>query len=180
MAATPHAESLRRSTDTTPLSHAPHADAATDEEAGAVSNASRRLRALAALSGSLTDPLTAEEAADLVEQQALTVLGASSAVVVTLAQLAPNGSADAHQLSPARDPVSAHSRDVLTLVHAIGLSADVRAILQRFALDAPVPLAEVARTGQPIFLESPDGLRRYDGWGGALIRAGACAAAAVP
>jgi signal transduction histidine kinase len=180
MAATPDADRSRRSTDTILLHLAPYSDAAPDEKPGAVSNASRRLRALAALSGSLTDLLTPEEAADLVEQQALTVLGASSAVVVTLAQLAPNGPADTPQISPAGAPLPARSRDILTLVHAIGLSADVKATLQRFPLDAPVPLAEVARTGEPIFLESADGLRRYDAWGGALIRAGACAAAAVP
>jgi len=180
MAATPDADRPRRSTDTIRLHLAPHSDASPDEDLGAISNASRRLRALAVLSGSLTDPLTAEEAADLVEQQALTVLGASSAVVVTLAQHAPNGPAHAREISPAAAPLPARSPDVLTLVHAIGLSADLKATLQRFPLDAPLPLAEVARIGEPIFLESPDELRRYDAWGGALIRAGACAAAAVP
>src|SRR5690242_12241198 len=99
MAATPDADRSRRSTDTILLHLAPYSDAAPDEEPGAVSNASRRLRALAALSGSLTDPLIPEEAADLVEQQALIVLGASSAVVVTLAQLAPNGPVDTPQIS---------------------------------------------------------------------------------
>lgn len=43
-----------------------------------ISGASRRLRALAALSGSLTDSLGPEEAADLVERQALSALGATS------------------------------------------------------------------------------------------------------
>src|ERR1051326_1884060 len=180
MAATPDADRPRRSTDPIRLHLAPYSDAAL-EEIGDVSTASRRLRALAVLSGSLTDSPTAEEAADLVEQQALTVLGASSAVVVTLTQLVPNGPDDAREMPPAAAPLlPAHSRDVLALVHAIGLSADVKATLQRFPLDAPVPLAEVARTGEPIFLESPDELRRYDEWGGALIRAGASAAAAVP
>jgi len=179
MAATPDADRPRRSTDPTPLHLAPQSDASLEEVLGDVSNASRRLRALAVLSGSLTDSLTAEQAADLVEQQALTVLGASSAVVVTLAQLAPNASTDTGRMPPAA-PLPTHCRDVLTLVHAIGLSADVKATLQRFPLDAPLPLAEVARTGEPIFLESRDELRRYDEWGGALIRAGASAAAAVP
>jgi hypothetical protein len=41
-----------------------------------VSGGSARLRALAALSGSLTDALTPEAAAYLVEQKALTALGA--------------------------------------------------------------------------------------------------------
>src|SRR5437763_6005653 len=121
MAATSDADRPPTVTHSVPLQLAPHSDAAPDEKPGTISNASLRLRALAALSGSLTDSLTAEEAADLVEQQALTVLGASSAVVVTLAQ--------------------AGARDVLTLVHAIGLTADVTATLRQFSLDAPGPLA---------------------------------------
>jgi signal transduction histidine kinase len=160
---------------------APHPSrAAPDENVGAISNASRRLRALAELSGSLTDPLTAEEAADLVERQALAVLGASSAVVVTLAQLAPNVSGNRQPSSLPAIPTTARSSDILKLVHAIGLPADVRATLQQLPLDASVPLAEVARTGEPIFLQSPGELRRYAEWGDALTRAGACAAAVVP
>jgi signal transduction histidine kinase len=149
---------------------------------GGISDASRRLRALAALSGSLTDPLTPEEAADVVERQALAVLGATSAVVVTLGAFPPNGPADASVPLPpaaAADP-AANAGGTLTLVHAIGLPADVKAALQRFPLDAPVPLAEVARSGEPIFLHSESELRRYPKWGDALVRAGSCAAAVVP
>src|SRR5688572_10650021 len=43
-----------------------------------ISDASRQLRALAMLSGSLTDPLTPTDAADVVERQALAVLDAPS------------------------------------------------------------------------------------------------------
>ena len=98
----------------------PYAGAAPRDTLGSVSTASRRLRALAALSGSLTDPLTAEEAADLVERQALAVLGASSAVVVTLAQGLPNVSADASANAQPLAPTSGRSTEALTLVHAIG------------------------------------------------------------
>src|SRR5439155_25395195 len=125
MAATSDADRPPTVTHSVPLQLAPHSDAAPDEKPGTISNASLRLRALAALSGSLTDSLTAEEAADLVEQQALTVLGASSAVVVTVAPPVPR------------------PRDLLTLVHAIGLTADVTAILQQFPVDAPLALGEV-------------------------------------
>jgi signal transduction histidine kinase len=180
MAATPDSNRPSNTTHTILLDLTSHFDAVRDETLGAVSNASRRLRALAALSGSLTDSLSAEEAADLVEQQALTVLGASSAVVVTLVQVAPHAATDKLATSPPAAPLPARSPDVLTLIHAIGLTADVTAALQQFSLDAPVPLAEVARTGQPMFMESPLALLRYPEWGGALIRAGACAAAAVP
>lgn len=65
--------------DSTPLSARPEA----------ISGASRRLRALSALSGSLTDALHPEDAANLVEQKALSALGAVSAVVVTLGVFPP-------------------------------------------------------------------------------------------
>src|SRR3954464_6023078 len=98
---------------------ASHDRPAPNEKAGAVSNASLRLRSLAALSGSLTDSLTAEEAADLVEQQALTVLGASSAVVVTLAELAPQPSTAERVVSPPSAPLSARPPGALHAVHPL-------------------------------------------------------------
>ena len=52
---------------------------------GRVSGASRRLRALAALSGSLTDALQPEDAASLVEQKALSALGERFRGVASLA-----------------------------------------------------------------------------------------------
>ena len=56
----------------------------------------------------------------------------------------------------------------------------MRAALDQLPLDAPVPLAEVARSGEPLFLPSEQELRGYPDWGGAMINAGACAAAIVP
>src|SRR4029453_15945083 len=106
---------------------------------GGVSDASRQLRALAMLSGSLTDPLTPRDAADVVgrqgpgrprrgppmlsgsltapltprdaadvvERQALAVLDATSAVVVTLGEFPPNDGADSSVLLDATPPVEA-------------------------------------------------------------------------
>ena len=108
----------------------------------AVSGASRRLRALSALSGSLTDALDPEDAANLVELKALSALGATSAVVVTLGPFPPVGG----------PPVQEQPDAVLTVVHAIGLPAELKALMDRLPLDAPVPLAEVAREGEPLFL----------------------------
>src|ERR1700738_3035621 len=54
-----------------------------------ISGASRRLRALAVLSGSLTHSLGPQDPANPVEQQALSALGATSAVVVTLGPFPP-------------------------------------------------------------------------------------------
>jgi len=56
----------------------------------------------------------------------------------------------------------------------------VAAALQLLQFDAPVPLAEVARTGEPVFLNSESELRRYPAWCDAILAAGSCAAAAVP
>ena len=135
---------------------------------GPVSGASRRLRALAALSGSLTDALSHAEAADLVEQKALSALGATSAVVVTLGSFPPPTSVD-------------HSApQMLHVVHAIGLPAELRAALDQLPLDAPVPFAEVAREGTPLFLPAERALRLYPVWGAGMIDAGARSAAIVP
>ncbi|MFL5577456.1 MAG: sensor histidine kinase [Gemmatimonadaceae bacterium] len=85
---------------------------------------------------------------------------------------------------PATPPLPAASArpvaTTLTVVHAIGLPAEVRAALEQLPLDAPVPMAEVARAGEPLFLPSEQALRRYPDWGAAMIRAGSRAAAIVP
>lgn len=149
-----------------------------------VSGASRRLRALAALSGSLTDALGPDEAAGLVEQQALTALGATSAVVVTLGPFPPVPT----QASPAGPngtamavvPLTPSPTAKLHVVHTIGLPAEIRAALDELPLDAPVPLAEVARSGEPLFLATESELSRYPDWGAAMQHAGARAAAVVP
>jgi signal transduction histidine kinase len=136
-----------------------------------VSGASHRLRALSALSGSLTDALGPEDAAQLVESQALSALGATSAVVVTLGPFPP----DARETR-----VAADFAPVLQLVHAIGVPAEVRALIDGTPLAARVPLAEVAREGAPLFLATEADLLRYPAWGAAMISAGACSASVVP
>lgn len=133
-------------------------------------SASHRLRTLAALSGSLTDALSPDDAAKLIEEEALSALDASSAVVVTLGEFPPRSSAPALSLSTAS----------LTLLHAIGVPEEVRASLRALPLDAALPFAEVARGGEALFLSSTGELLRYPDWGNAMIRAGANAAAIVP
>lgn len=161
-----------------------------DDAKDGLSEASRQLRALAALSGSLTDPLTPEEAAEIVERHALAALGATSAVIVTLGNFPPNGPGDASvplvpvqiALAPSGDAgrdARAAPVETLTLVHAIGVSGTAF-MPTPVRIDSPVPLAEVARTGKPVFLNGESELRRYPAWGDGLLKAGAFAAAAVP
>jgi signal transduction histidine kinase len=147
--------------------------AASDESGVPISGASVRLRALALLSGSLTDALGPQDAADLVEKQALIALGATSAVVVTLGRF-PS------PLATTVDGLGAPVAAALHVVHAIGLPLEVEAALEELPLDAPVPFAEVARTGAALFLPAEHALRLYPAWGAAMIRAGARSAAIVP
>src|SRR5215208_3538110 len=140
-------------------------------DAVGISGASQRLRALSTLSGSLTDALGPQEAAQLVEMQALSALAATSAVVVTLGPFPP---------VPTTALTSAPASSVLHILHAIGLPAELRALLDELPLEAPVPLAEVARVGVPVFLATRPELLRYPAWGAAMICAGAGAAAIVP
>ena len=86
-----------------------------------VSGASQRLRALAALSGSLTDALSPEDAVALVEHEAFSALGASSAVVVTLGNFPTATSGSSSQAPPVPGPAR------LTVVHAIGLPLEIQA-----------------------------------------------------
>ena len=138
-----------------------------------ISSASLRLRALAALSGSLTDALAPEHAADLVEQRALSAIGATSAAIMTRGQLPPVARARPDGAAP-----QAEAR--LHLVHAVGLPAAMQSALDQLPLDAPVPLAEVGRLGTPLFMHSEEEMRQYPDWSDAMIAAGARAAAIIP
>ncbi len=46
------------------------------------------------------------------------------------------------------------SGEEIEILHAHPMPDDVRAGWRQFSMSADVPLAEVARTGQPVFLES--------------------------
>ena len=50
------------------------------------------------------------------------------------------------------------------MLHAIGIPATVSLELEHLPLDAPGPLAEVARTGRPIFLEDTGAMLAYPEW----------------
>jgi hypothetical protein len=135
--------------------------------ADGISAASRRLRALAALSGSLTDALAPQDAADLVEQRALSALEATGAIVVTLGSFPP------------RLEIEDDAR-MLHVVHTVGVPDRVRTALEQQPLDAPLPFAQVARTGEPLFMPTQDDLRAFPDWAADLLEAGVGSARSYP
>jgi PAS domain S-box-containing protein len=105
------------------------------------SEASFRLRALASLSGALTDPLPPVEASRVVGDLGLSTLGAASAFVVTLGEFPTDRQAAARP-------------DTLHVVTAVGHVSESARHWMRFPADAPVPIAAVVRTGKPLFFGS--------------------------
>src|SRR4030095_701223 len=106
------------------------------------------------------------------------VLEPTGDVLVPLGEFPPNDGVDSRVLLDATPPPSevrdgaARGAATLTLVHAIGVPSQVAASLQQLQFDAPVPLAEAARTGEPVFLNSETALRRYPEWCDAILNTG--------
>jgi PAS domain S-box-containing protein len=94
--------------------------------------ARERTARLQALTAALSTASTLDEVAAAVVAQATAAFGA---VGMVIARLSPDGR-------------------YVELMGAGDMPDDVRDEWRRFPLDAPVPLAEVARTGRPLFLES--------------------------
>ncbi|HEU0054935.1 MAG TPA: PAS domain S-box protein [Longimicrobium sp.] len=106
----------------------------------AAERAAERIARLQAVTAALSNARTPAEVADVVIQQGLAALGAAAGWLV---QLTPDGGA-------------------LEAVRTQGYDGAVEESFRRFTLDAPVPLADAVRTGEPVFLESPaERFRRY-------------------
>lgn len=91
-----------------------------------------RMARLQKVTSSLAAASSVEEVAEAVLGHAFEALGASSGSMVT------------------RD-----DGDTLGIVGAVGLREETARRWERFPLDAPVPLAEAVRTGEPVFLRDP-------------------------
>ena len=125
----------------------------------------RLQRVTAALSGALTP----REVASVVVEQGVAALGGQAGVVVTL--------------EAGGDPASAPgcAGGVLRLLRTIGYPAELIERWAEIPLTAPVPIAEAARTGAPIFLESTDAwAARYPGTGPLRLLPSSRSWAAVP
>ena len=118
-----------------------------------------RASRLQTLSAALSIASTERDVASAVVAHAPQVFGA---VGVLVARLLPNG-------------------EQLEIAAADGLPDDVGNEWRRFPVDSPVPLAEVARSGVPVFLESrADWARRYPGMIQLVEQTGHHANAVVP
>jgi PAS domain S-box-containing protein len=91
-----------------------------------------RTARLQAVTAALSEPLTPAQVAEVIVEQSIAVLNASSAVV---AIVNPNGTE-------------------LEIVHFVGYQQDIPEAWRRFPITTPVPLAEAVRTGEPIWEES--------------------------
>jgi signal transduction histidine kinase/PAS domain-containing protein len=118
-----------------------HTDASDRVEAEAARlRAAARAERLQALTAALSVAATPDEVAAAVLEHAASVFGA---VGIVIARLSDDGSQ-------------------LALMRAGRMPDDIRDDWQQFPLEAPVPLADAARRGEPIFLESREAWRaRY-------------------
>jgi len=98
-----------------------------------------RIASLQVVTASLSEALTPTQVAQVVVEQGIAVLGATAGSVALC---------NAHE-------------DMLEIIHAAGYSAELLRSWQRFPLDAPAPLAEAVRTGEPVFLESIQAAERF-------------------
>jgi PAS domain S-box-containing protein len=91
-----------------------------------------RTNVLQQITASLSQALTPQQVADVVMQQGIEAIGASAGSVVLLVE---QGTA-------------------LQILQTIGYPESMVDRWSSFPIDAPIPLAETARTGEPLFLET--------------------------
>ncbi|HEY9798096.1 MAG TPA: PAS domain S-box protein [Leptolyngbyaceae cyanobacterium] len=90
-----------------------------------------RTARLQAVTAALSESLTPTQVAEVIVEQSIAVLNASSAMVVIVTE----------------------SGTELEIVHHVGYQQDLTEQWRRFPITTPVPLAEAVRTGEPIWEE---------------------------
>lgn len=98
-----------------------------------------RIASLQVVTGAFSQALTPEQVAQVVLEQGLAVLGATAGSIVLLND----------------------EKNKLEILHATGYSAELLNSWKRFSPDAPAPLAQAVRTGEPVFLESVEAAARF-------------------
>jgi PAS domain S-box-containing protein len=118
-----------------------------------------RIASLQVITQSLSQALTSKQVAQVILEQGLVVLRAVAGSVVLRTDAQDN---------------------MLEVLHAAGYKSEILQPWQRFSLDAPAPLAEATRTGQPIFLESVEVAGRFPVIQAQFEKSGNCSWASIP
>ena len=108
----------------------------------ALDAATARTSRLLALVTALGAALTPEDVARVALHEAMPAVGAMLGMMVVRRD---RGAAD-------RVPDAVEAADVLDLIHSVGLPESVRELWREIPLDADVPLAQVSRTGEPVWV----------------------------
>ncbi|RCJ26002.1 hypothetical protein A6770_26915 [Nostoc minutum NIES-26] len=93
--------------------------------------AAARTARLQAVTAALSQSLTSAQVAEVIVEQGMAALGASSALVALVTE----------------------SGTELEIVRAVGYQPELVDLWRRFSINAPVPLAEAVRTGEPVWQE---------------------------
>ncbi|MEH2403119.1 GAF domain-containing protein [Nostoc sp.] len=88
-----------------------------------------RIARLQSITAALSESLTPAQVSEVIVEQSMAALGASSALVALLNE----------------------NKTELEIVRAVGYNQDLLDTWRHFAIDSPFPLAEAVRTGQPIW-----------------------------
>ncbi|MEH2446744.1 MAG: AAA family ATPase [Nostoc sp.] len=88
-----------------------------------------RIARLQSITAALSESLTPAQVSEVIVEQGMAALGASSALVALLNE----------------------NKTELEIVRAVGYNQDLLDTWRHFAIDSPFPLAEAVRTGQPIW-----------------------------
>ncbi|MEH2117156.1 AAA family ATPase [Nostoc sp.] len=91
-----------------------------------------RIARLQSITSALSESLTPAQVSEVIVEQSMAALGASSALVALLNE----------------------NKTELEIVRAVGYNQDLLDTWRHFAIDSPFPLAEAVRTGQPIWAQS--------------------------
>ncbi|WP_414513355.1 AAA family ATPase [Nostoc sp. PCC 9305] len=90
-----------------------------------------RIARLQSITAALSESLTPAQVSDVIVEQSMAALGASSALVALVNE----------------------SKTELEIVRAVGYKQDLIAAWRTFAIDSPSPLAEAVRTGKPLWAQ---------------------------
>ncbi len=93
-----------------------------------------RIARLQSITAALSELLTPAQVSEVIVEQSMAALGASSALVALVNE----------------------SKTELEIVRAVGYNQDLVNAWRHFAIDSPSPLAEAVRTGQPVWVQATE------------------------